>query len=399
MSWYNDTDNSFIDATQTFEGGSGGTITGGDGTGTGAGSQLSDVLELKLDYFKNEYEEPQPTLVYNLYLKNNNVGGEIRFLTKDAENNNDVSNNALKYNVKIGTDGKLYLYYTYNPLISALIFSGWTDVVDYIVGNRQATINNAGAIASAITLLQAEISALETSLNSTNTLVGTNLTNIGDHEVRLRAIELDEAVEDIETEILIDYLSNFRDNLSQRTADLFDDVLAQAQGSGILNTVQVIRATRGQLAFNLFQAITGGGVIAGFIGLGYYLLDFYKDQMVEKDIANIVKTLEYGQQDPDKTVVDRIYLAGLQINQTTNTNFVTVGVYEDIDAGNGAKLTIEITSALLAVINSVSDNGTGGFSVGDVISIPKSQIGGTTGNLEINVLEDPIYHIADDKIN
>lgn len=389
MSWYNDTDNSFIDATQTFEGGSGGTITGGDGTGTGAGSQLSDVLELKLDYYENEYEEPQPTLVYNLYLKNNNVGGEIRFLTKDAENNNDVSNNALKYNMKIGTDGKLYLYYTYNPLISALIFSGWTDVVDYIVGNRQATINNAGALASAVTLLQAEISALETSLNSTNTLVGTNIVNIGDHEERILAIEIQDGIREVDEDLgdpLANYLSVFRDKLSKETANLFDNLVEQAQGSGIINSIQVIRATRGQLVFNLFQAVTGGGVIAGFIGLGYYLLDFYKDQMVEKDIANIVKTLEYGQQDPDKTVVDRIYLAGLQINQTTNTNFVTAGVYEDIDAGNGAKLTIEITSALLAVINSVSDNGTGGFSVGDVISIPKSQIGGTTGNLEINVL-------------
>ena len=55
MSWYNNEDNSFIDATQTFEGGSG-NISGGDGNGTGAGSQLSDVLELKLDYFENEYE-------------------------------------------------------------------------------------------------------------------------------------------------------------------------------------------------------------------------------------------------------------------------------------------------------------------------------------------------------
>jgi 3D (Asp-Asp-Asp) domain-containing protein len=387
MSWYNDTDNSFIDATQTFEGG-GGNITEGDGTGTGANSQLSDVLELKLDHFQNEYENSDPTLVYNLYLKNNNIGGEIRFLTADAENNNDVSNNALKYNVKIGTDGKLYLYYTYNPLISALIFSGWTDVIDYIVGNRQATINNAGAIATATTLLQAEITALETSLNSTNAIVGTNVLNIGDHEARLKAVEVRVVLAEVDEEIddLANYLSNFRGSLSERTADLFDDLVAQAQGSGILNTVQVIRATRGQLAFNLFQAITGGGVIAGFIGLGYYLLDFYKDQMVEEDIKNIVKTLEYAQLDTDKTVVDRIYLGGLQINQTTNTNFTTVGVYEEIDAGNGAKLTIEITSALLAVINSVTDNGTGGFSVGDLISIPKSQIGGSTGNLEINVI-------------
>ena len=141
MSWYNNEDNSFIDATQTFEGGSG-NISGGDGTGTGAGSQLSDVLELKLDYFENEYEVANPALVYNLYLKNNNTGGEIRFLTKDAENNNDVSNNALKYNVKIGKDGKLYLYYTYNITTSLVITSQWIEVSNYIAGLRQGVDNN-----------------------------------------------------------------------------------------------------------------------------------------------------------------------------------------------------------------------------------------------------------------
>ena len=82
------------------------------GTGTGENTSLVDIIDLRLDHYKNEYEDPNATKSYNLYIKNNNPQGEIRFYTVDAVNNNDVSNNALKYNVKIGTDGKLYLYYT-----------------------------------------------------------------------------------------------------------------------------------------------------------------------------------------------------------------------------------------------------------------------------------------------
>jgi hypothetical protein len=385
MSWYNDTDNSFIDATQTFE--SGGNITEGDGNGTGANSQLSDVLELKFDYFENDYENNNNELVYNLYLKNNNVGGEIRFLVKDAENNNDVSNNALKYNVKIATNGKLYLYYTYNPLISAFITSGWTDVIDYIVGNRQATINNSASIASSTTLLQTQITTLDTALQSTNTLVGTTITNVADHEIRITAIETGDAIEDIEDSTLADFLAeNYRDRLNERTANLFDDLVAQSTGSGLINSIAVLRATRGELALNLFQAITGGGVIAGFIGLGYYILDLYKNEFIQNDLKNNLRTLENAQQDPDKIITDKIYLQGLQIDQTTNNNFSTIGIYKEIDVGNGGKITIEINSQLLAVITNVDNHSSGNFLVGDVISIPKSSIGGSTGNLIINVI-------------
>jgi len=156
MSWYNDTENNFIDATQEFTGGVGGggnitIINEGDTTtiNTGADTTLNDLLSLNLDHYENEYEETNPVVSYNLYLKNNNTNGEIRFLTKDAENNNDVSNGALKYNVKIGEDGKLYLYYTYNPLISLLTTSKWIDVISYIVGNATGIANNQAQIALA----------------------------------------------------------------------------------------------------------------------------------------------------------------------------------------------------------------------------------------------------------
>ena len=129
MSWYNNKDTSFIDATQTFTGG-GGSI---EVIGGNVDIEINDLIELKLDHLENEYDATNPTLSLNLYLKNENFNGEIRFYTEDAVNNNDVSNDKLTYNTKIGTDGKLYIYYTYNPIVSLFITSGWTDVINYIV--------------------------------------------------------------------------------------------------------------------------------------------------------------------------------------------------------------------------------------------------------------------------
>jgi hypothetical protein len=388
MSWYNSDDTSFIDATQTFSGGGSLEVTGGGG----ADIQLSDVLELKLDHYENEYEEPQPTLVNNLYLKNNNTGGEIRFLTKEAENNNDVSNNALKYNVKIGTDGKLYLYYTYNPLISALIFSGWTDVIDYIVGNRQATINNGASIATSTTLLQSQITALAVELDAIDTKVVLLQTTVGENILAIVELQLEssrrrmgDGVEDVLDGGAQNAINQTRQRLNETRDGLVESIRGAPPGTDVINATRNISATRFKLIGDIAQSVIGGGVVAGFIGLLYFVTDVYKKEVIRKDINNAMRVLEEAKNDPDKSIVDKIYLQGLQIDQTTNNGFVTAGTYDNIDAGNSGKLTIEITSGLLAEIKSVDDHSTGGFSIGDVITIPKSSIGGSTGNLLINV--------------
>jgi len=98
-----------------------------------------------------------------------------------------------------------------------------------------------------------------------------------------------------------------------------------------------------------------------------------------------LKVLERAKNEPSQNIADKIYIGGLQIDQTTNNGFLTAGIYDDIDAGNSARLTIEITSGLVAQIKSVDNNGSGNFSVGGTISIPKSSIGGSSGNLIINI--------------
>jgi len=395
MSWYNDTDNSFIDATQTFEGGSGGTITV-DG---GSDAQLSDVLELKLDHFENEYENSNPTLVYNLYLKNNNDDGEIRFLVKDAENNNDVSNNTLKYNVKIGTDGKLYLYYTYNFLTSAVITSGWIEISDYIVGVRQGVDNNISSIATLglvvaqnttaiatqgtlITGLQSSVTTLTTNLSAITLQVNKNTININAIKLQLDLDKLSSSIDDIQNNPA---LSVFRGNLTTATEAILNNLSTGATSaiasSSILKRLAYLGLTNNILAF-----IIGGGGLTGLaIGAIFAIIDKEEKIAHEQTINENMRYLESYTNDPTQSVNDTIFLGGLQINQTTNNNFTTVGDYEEIDVGGGASINIKISgNPLIATITRVINCGSG-FSIGDTISISKSLIGGSTGNLEINV--------------
>ncbi|MDH3879367.1 MAG: hypothetical protein OET18_16115, partial [Desulfobacterales bacterium] len=386
MSWYNSDDTSFIDATQTFTGGGGSLVVTGEGGGTDI--QLSDLLELKLDHLENQYESSNPALALNLYLKNENANGEIRFYTEDAVNNNDVSNGALTYNTKIGSDGKLYIYYTYNPLISAAIFSGWTNVVDNIIANKQAGFNNAAAIATTTATLQTEITTLDGALAATNAIVGQHTLLLTEHEAKLLAIAESDFIDEIDdkgADAMINIFGGIRDKLSDANRDIFDAIVANAQGSAVATSLNVIRAQRFTLATSIGTNLLFGGSVAGIIGLAYALIDRISANSTERDITAALKTLEYAKNEPDKNVVDKIYIGGLQIDQTTNNGFTTAGTYDDIDAGNSGKITIEITSGLLAEIKSVDDHSTGSFSVGDVITIPKSSIGGTTGNLLINV--------------
>jgi len=396
MSWYNNTASDFQDANQLFLGGGGGgsvtIINEGDTIiGTGTDTTLSDIIDLRLDHFENQYENSNPTLSYNLYIKNNNAQGEIRFYTIDAENNNDVSNNALKYNVKIGTDGKLYLYYTYNFLTSALITSGWTDVIDYIVGIKQATFNNAAAIVAEAGLLQGQITTLDTAFIGLTQIVNGVVSEVVGHEARILLLEARgrgdffSKIDDFEPESFSTVLDNIRNGLRNEQIDLFDDLIANSAGSVVATRTTALSILRQNLITNIVASLLFGGVTSAILAGSYYLLDYLRKQSLDKEIVTNLKVLEGIKSDPDKNIQDKIYLQGLQIDQNTNNNFTTAGVYDNITIQNGAILIIEITSSLVAQIKSITNHGTGNFSAGDIITIPKSSIGGTTGNLVINV--------------
>ncbi len=76
------------------------------------------------------------------YITNSNLVGEIRFWVKSAGDYPVVVPFGVPdYRTKIDADGKLKIYYTFDPLISATFGNGWIDVATSIVNLNAADIN------------------------------------------------------------------------------------------------------------------------------------------------------------------------------------------------------------------------------------------------------------------
>jgi hypothetical protein len=402
MSWYNETENNFIDATQEYTGGVGGgnivIINEGDNTtiNTGVDSTINDLISLKLNYQENQYEENTPDVSYNLYIQNNNDYGEIRFLTKDAKSNNDVSDTALKYNVKIGSDGKIYGYYTYNPTISALTTSRWLDLTDAIVSAQQAGDNAlftaTGAVGVAgsaqltanTALTQAELNKLEIEAvavlaNGVNIDVGELIKTFDAFKwTRQTVTETFSAVQESAREIL-------RRSIQERSKLGLQALIASARGEARKRIGEVSVSS-----FNLFSSLVGVYAGAGLTAIGVagvaYLFDYLIQENKRDTLSQYVRLLDEDEARGTTlgTTVEVLTLPGLQIDQNTNNNFTTAGTYE-VDISNDARLEIVVSSGLTATITKVIGGGTG-FSIGTTISIPKSNLGGGIGNLEINII-------------
>jgi len=93
------------------------------------------------EYFGTIYNVP------HTYISNSNQSpfSEIRFYSSNVKNypNYDPLN-IPNHRVKIGNDGKLYIYYSFDPAISATLLSGWIDL-NQEIGKQQADGFNQGA--------------------------------------------------------------------------------------------------------------------------------------------------------------------------------------------------------------------------------------------------------------
>ena len=171
--------------------------------------------------------------VKHTYITNSNINtsfGEIRFYNQmqGTFNINPLDPNPPPYKVKVATNGKLYLYYSYDPAIAATITGGWIDF-NQLYGRLIADNINQGLTLAA---LQYEISSLS-------------------------------AVGSVGTAVPIPNL-----------------------GTGV-PTVSTVQATQNNLAANVYSvqsriaATTGGGVAVAW-GIGYAIYDGLKNN----DLAN-----------------------------------------------------------------------------------------------------------------
>ena len=382
MSWYNNTnETSFQDATQIQLGGSGTSSSttivqngdnvgiGGGGGNTGTDTTINDLISLRFD---------NPN--YNVYITNNNPNGLIYFRTQDNNNKTKIEN------------GALYVWYDYNPFISLLITSGWTHISDYIVTTRQGQLNNAVNIGVLDVAVLAPVTGLISRVSVMEPILASTTANSIENTSRIGRLELDAGFEEpsqLEFDnSLTSGVDQLRDELGTRSNNFMNMVQAAGyQGGNARNLSSLIRRSNYDLAqafFTNFFAAIGG--LSFVVGISYQIYDRWRDSKLYDEEKNLILTYEKIKNETDASVANLIHKNGLIITQSTNNNFTNAGTYE-VNTSNNCVLIIIIKSVsgtLTAEIDSVKETGTG-FVVNDVISIPKSSIGGTTGNLEIVV--------------
>ena len=91
--------------------------------------------------YNNLIREIPDNSLTNLYINNSNIGGEIRFFVKQS-GIFDINNaSGQPYRVKIGADGKLYLYYNYNVAIGLFETERWVEPINELIGHKVAITN------------------------------------------------------------------------------------------------------------------------------------------------------------------------------------------------------------------------------------------------------------------
>jgi hypothetical protein len=111
----------------------------------GTSNILNDKIDTTSNFILNRYDklikEQTENSLINTYITNSNVGGEIIFYVKNSGIYDIYNATGQPYRVKIGTDGKLYLYYNYNIAIGALETERWVEPINMIIGHNVALGN------------------------------------------------------------------------------------------------------------------------------------------------------------------------------------------------------------------------------------------------------------------
>jgi hypothetical protein len=366
MSWYNNiADNTFIDATQQNNSAVGDTLVVNEADETtnnnlGYNSKITDFIRLK-------YEDE----TFNLYLQNLNDNGKIYF--KNIGNENPVEIR----------DGKLYIYYKYNPVISLVIPSGYTDIIDNVISNRQGVNNNTAGLTlltGTVATIQSEVGSLVVGLTTVQGALTTLTQAVEGIEIRVLNLERRTTIEadrpDLDsTRELINQADESIQEIANTTLYNFVDV------NNISSVTNYLGSKAGIIA-GITAIITVGGLLAGFIQLTEILVDYLKEREELKNVNIILKSAESLQNNPDKDTKDKIYIDGLEIDVLSNLGNLNDGEYT-IALSDTCNIKIKVLNGFSQITDLQGTKG--GYSQNDIIYINKSEIGGTTGNLEIKV--------------
>lgn len=374
----------FIDATQEYGEGSGTNTTTNEGdislidnSGTSEANNLIRMVE------------NTETGIKNIYILQTLEDGEIRFLTKDADTYNDISD--MPYNTKIGSDGKLYCYWTYDFTNNPLRVSGWYDIMSDVssqgfqlslleAGTGTLTIA-IGTITNDIIVINGLISTIQTAVLENATTIGTNTSSIIALNIRVTRIENKVGLSEFS-------INNVDTNLLNQSINAADNSTAalDAMGGVAGPATEALQASRVTLtsrkALLLHTFIDNAQFILGSIALGAaviggirVIIDNQKKEQYKDEVVGIADTLT-------KTTISTTekYPIHTGITITSgNSGFITANTTYRITIQREAVLIIYISPSFVASVENVEEVGTSTFTIGETITIPKASLGGGTG--------------------
>ena len=191
---------------------------------------------------------PVPLTYYHTYISNSNVLGEIRFWCKSTSSFPIVIPiDVPDFRVKIDVDGKLKVYYTYDPAINATFFNGWVDV-----GNSIAALNASDAnIGISLATLEAQILANKASFND-------KLDNL------IQGLYQYQIISQAEYDNIRGYIQSMASQTSQGARGSLEIILNNIRSAFISGRVSYIAAA----ANNVNLAIAQNSAAAFFLGVG-----------------------------------------------------------------------------------------------------------------------------------
>jgi hypothetical protein len=384
MSWYNNLNQGFIDATQELN------------MGTAISQTTSNYLEEANDVFIpkvfNAENSSLDTLIVNntpnsrIFIKNQNGNGKVKI-----------------------EGGKLYLYYEYNFTNAPTITEGWIDVDNYITAIKQQVIAleldaialtnyvftpateppNPLVLSGRLAIIDIAILALqanEADLDERMTEVQNDISALRPVDAEQPANAMNQSMESIRSEgrqTSVRWDETIRDPNLSATGGYGSSIAPSVAGQAS-SALSLAEQTAVSYAQYVLIGLGGAGAILSLI---YIARDNQKEESLIRLEARVLLSLEKLEKIATADNPTSIHIDGLQILQNTNNGFNFINDYT-VNLSNNGKITIQIAlinGVKTASILKVNEIGNQSFNVGDIINIPKSSLGGMTGNLQIQI--------------